>query len=283
MTQPDIQILLITGASELTESICASLADYRQVGFGVVRADDVASATEAIKDRDIELAVIDTCPASGVALLREFLAAENPVPVIAVTGDDPNEAMSLGASDHVHASKIGTNAFPKALVMQWVQSKHQTEEDERAGGDVEDSPESEAIVEEQRDLIERVQRVEVTFAAIMPEDERTYLALKEEERLELKLQLVQTYIDITKIYFARGDEESEELIRKFCAHLASLRYPPRELTSIHMAALELMLTEPGQQYRRGLISQNRLVFIDILLNLLSFYYSFLAETESERG
>jgi hypothetical protein len=283
VTQPDIQILLVTGASELTESICASLDDYRQVGFGILQAGDVGAATDAMKDRDIELAVIDTCPQSGVDLLKEFLAAEIPVPVVAVTGDDPNEVMELGASEHVHASKIGTSAFPKALVMQWVQSKHQTEKDDAAGDDVEDSPESEAIVEEQRDLIDRVQRVDVTFTAIMPEDGRTYLALKEEEQLELKLHLVQTYIDITKIYFDRGDEESEELIRKFCAHLASLRYPPRELTSIHMAALELMLTEPGQQYRRGLISQNRLVFIDILLNLLSFYYSLLADTESNRG
>jgi hypothetical protein len=283
VAQPDIQILLITGASELTESICASLNEYRQLGFGIVQVDNVTAATEAMKDRDIELAVIDTCPDAGVDLLKEFLAAEIPVPVVAVTGDDPNEVMELGTSEHVHASQIGTSAFPKALVMQWVQSKHQTEEDERAGKDVEDSPESEAIVEDQRDLIERFTRVEVTFAAIMPEDGRTYPELKEEEQLELKLQLVQTYIDITKIYFARGDEESEELIRKFCAHLASLRYPPRQLTSIHMAALELMLTEPGQQFRRGLISQNRLVFIDILLNLLSFYYSLLADTENDRG
>jgi hypothetical protein len=47
-----------------------------------------------------------------------------------------------------------------------------------------------------------------------------------------------------------------------------------------MAALELMLTEPGQPHRQGLISQNRLVFIDILLNLLGLYYSLILESES---
>jgi len=32
-----------------------------------------------------------------------------------------------------------------------------------------------------------------------------------------------------------------------------------------------MLTEPGQPHRQGIISKNRLVFIDIFINLIGQY------------
>ena len=280
MAQPDIKVLLIETGSGHPDAIYRCLAEYRQLAFGITRAKNVADALEAARDRDIEIAVLDASDEgdSGTQLLAELRIAKFPLQVVAVTGEDSSEVMELGAADHVPISEIQSHELPRALVRQWVRSRDTT----RREGDEEDaeSPAAREIVEEQREVVDRFHRVEATFKALMPSSGRTYAELSEAERLQLRLNLVEVYIDITKVYYARGDEESEELIRKFCDQLASLRVPPKELTSIHMAGLELMLTEPGQPHREGLISQNRLVFIDILLNLLGLHYSLLSDTEA---
>lgn len=129
------------------------------------------------------------------------------------------------------------------------------------------------LIEAQKDSVERFRQTEATFATMIPEGDRTFDELEEEEKLQLKLDLVETYINITKIYFARSDEESKDMIGKFCNNLFALRFPPKERNSVHIGALELMLTEPGQPHRQGIISKNRLVFIDIFINLIGQYYS----------
>jgi len=280
VAQPDIKVLLIETGSGHPDAIYRCLAEYRQLAFGITRVRSVADALEAARDRDIEIAVLDASDEedSGTQLLAELWIAKFPLQVVAVTGVDASEVMELGAADHVPISDIQSHELPRALVRQWVRSRDTT----RREGDEEDaeSPAAREIVEGQREIVDRFHRVEATFKALMPGSGRTYAELSEAERLQLRLNLVEVYIDITKVYYARGDEESEELIRKFCGQLAGLRVPPKELTSIHMAGLELMLTEPGQPHREGLISQNRLVFIDILLNLLGIHYSLLNDTEA---
>jgi len=279
VSQPDINVLVIEGTPELADAICGGLGSYGQVAFGITRAKTVAEAVQAANDRDIEVAVLDASgPEDAVCQICQALQeAELPVPVLAVVGDESAEFPELGIADHVTVDDIQTVELPKSVVKLWIRSKdsqHDREADEA------EPAEARELVEHQREIVDRFQRAQATFKALMPEGGEVYERLSVEEQLQLRLALVEAYIDITKVYFARADEESEDLIRELCEQLVRLRYPPRELTAIHMAALELMLTEPGQPHRRGLISQNRLVFIDILLNLLGFYHSLAAEPAS---
>jgi len=282
VAQPDIKVLFIETGSRHTEAIRDGLKSYGQVAFGLVSVKSAADALLAARDRDIEVAVMDATDESGMGarVFQELQAAEFPVPVLAVVRDDASDLPEMGVGDHITAESIRTAELPKSVVKLWIRSR----DTRQARREHEEEPsEARELVEHQREIVDRFQRVEATFSALMPEGGRTYDQLSLEEQLHLRLNLVDVYIDITKIYFARADEESEDLIRKFSEQLVSLRYPPRELTAIHMAALELMLTEPGQPHRQGLISQNRLVFIDILLNLLGLYYSLIQESESGQG
>jgi len=279
VSQPDINVLLIEGSPELAEAICGGLAGYGQVAFGITRVKTVAEAVQAANDRDIEVAILDASgPGDAVGRLCQALQeADFPVPILAVVGDESAEFPELGIADHVTVDDLRTVELPRSVVKLWIRSKdsqHQREADEA------EPAEAREIVEHQREIVDRFQRAQATFKALMPEGGEVYDRLSVEEQLQLRLALVEAYIDITKVYFARADEESEDLIRKLCEQLVRLRYPPKELTAIHMAALELMLTEPGQPHRKGLISQNRLVFIDILLNLLGFYHSLATEWAS---
>jgi DNA-binding response OmpR family regulator len=279
VAQPDIKVLFIEAGSRHADAIRDGLKSYGQVAFGIVSVKTAAEALRAIRDRDIEVAVMDATDESGTGekIFRELQAADFPVPVLAVVRDDASELPEMGVGDHITVQSIRTAELPKSLVKLWIRSRDKID---ASRVDEEEPSEARELVEHQREIVDRFQRVEATFKALMPEGGRTYGQLSQEEQLHLRLNLVDVYIDITKIYFARADEESEDLIRKFSEQLVRLRYPPRELTAIHMAALELMLTEPGQPHRQGLISQNRLVFIDILLNLLGLYYSLILESES---
>ncbi|MBI2194313.1 MAG: hypothetical protein HYU36_20235 [Planctomycetes bacterium] len=284
MAEADIKVLILENPHGDVQAIRRSLENYRQVAFEIVTARDVPEALRAISDRHIEFAVLDASgPLSlGAGVFRELMAAKFPLPIVAVGVTDSQNLVEQGAADALPWSELGGTRLPRALVRLWIRAKTQAHQ-KGTGPKDSTAPQVRQFIEEQTSVLKRLQRVDALLASLVPENHRTYDLLSEDEQLEIRLQLVDLYIEITKIYFLREDERSEELIWKLCNHLVALRFPPKELTPVHLGAVELMLTEPSQSHRQGLIAENRLVFIDILLNLLGHYFSLLQQAEARSG
>lgn len=280
MAEADIKVLIVENRASDLKPIRRSLEDYRQIAFEIVSVSGISDALQVVSDRNIEFAIVDASDKSGIGakMFQQLKDANLPVPLIAIVGPESVNLRDQGAAEVIPSEELAGARLPKTILKLWVRGK--TLAHRKTGAKDIRAPKIREFIEEQRVVVERLERIQTLFDSLQPEDRRTYDLLPEAEQLDMRLKLVDIYIEITKIYFVREDERTEELIWELCNQLVTIRFPPRELTPIHLGAIELMLTEPGQAHRQGLVARNRLVFIDILLNLLGQYYTLLHKAES---